>query len=562
MIKRIRRKRKIRNADFVEPDEIFLDSRNMPNFNLQQFEGRIEKPIGKNTIIFTGIFFILVLMIFSGRLLYLQVVKGEAYLERSEGNTLEKHIIFAERGIIYDRNNKEIAWNQQTVDTPFPARAYLSPGFSHLLGYISYPAEDKNGVFWQTEFKGLDGLEKQYNDILKGENGGKIAEVDVKGEIQSENIINPPLGGEGLYTTVDSRIQGELFRLIENLARSQAYNGGAGIIMDLRDGGIISSVSYPEYNAEILSRGKEKEIIDNYLSDKRKVFLDRTISGLYTPGSIIKPFLALGALAENIIDPAKKILSTGSISIPNPYRPGENSVFKDWRVNGWTDMRQALAVSSDIYFYTIGGGFEDQRGLGIVNIEKYIRLFGIGEKTDVDLPDEKSGTIPNPEWKMKNFAGDPWRIGDTYNSSIGQYGWQVTPIQMLRAIAAIGNDGRLLEPHFVLDKNAPATLQIMNLLEKDFAIVREGMRQAVSYGTAIALNVPYVEVAAKTGTAQVGVSKNKVNSWVVGFWPVENPKYAFTVMMESGPSSGATGATSVMRGLLDWMSQNAPEYLK
>jgi penicillin-binding protein 2 len=334
--------------------------------------------------------------------------------------------------------------------------------------------------------------------------------------------------------------------------------------MDVTNGEIISSVSYPEYSSEVLSQGKDKEIIKNYFSDKRKVFLDRTLSGLYTPGSIVKPFVALGALQEGIIDPLKKILSTGSISIPNPYNPKEKTVFKDWKAHGWVDMRKAIAVSSDVYFYEIGGGFEGQKGLGILNIEKYSTMFGIGKKTGVDVPDEINGVIPNPEWKLKNFKGDPWRVGDTYHTSIGQYGYQVTLMQMVRATSAIANEGILMTPHFIMgDKNMEIKNSVVPIEKSYFEIIHEGMRQAViEDGTAVALNVPYIKVAAKTGTAQLGVKKDRVNSWVIGFFPYENPRYAFALMMESGPKTNGIGASAIMREVLDYMNQNTPEYFE
>ena len=325
----------------------------------------------------------------------------------------------------------------------------------------------------------------------------------------------------------------------------------------------MTSTSYPEYDPLVLSFGKDSEKIQGYLKDKRKVFLDRAISGLYAPGSIVKPFFALGALAEKIIDPYKEILSTGSIAIPNPYVKGAETVFKDWKAHGWTDMSEAIAVSSDVYFYAIGGGFESQKGLGITNLNKYARLFGIGEKTGVDLPDEKSGNIPSPEWKLKTFKNDPWRIGDTYHTAIGQYGFQVTPLEMARATAALANGGTLVTPHFINNDDREALVkQIVDekILDSHYTSVREGMREAVTYGTAATMNVPFVDVAAKTGTAQVGISKNKVNSWVIGFFPYENPKYAFTVMMESGPAVGTVGAAPIMRQLLDWMAIYTPEY--
>ncbi len=564
MITRFIRKNKLRNKNsLVEPDEIFLDSKNLQNFDRQQFEGRIEKPIPKKTIWLLGFLFLFFMGIFSSRLGYLQIQKGEAYFERSQNNVLEKAIIFTDRGMVYDRNKAELIWNKKDEESPIPIRSYLSPGFSHLLGYVSYPTKDSSGNYWQGEFIGKDGLEKQYNDVLKGENGAKIIEMDALGEVYSENMINTPRPGTDLVTTIDSRIQKELFILIQELSESRGFTGGAGIIMDTENGEILVSTSFPEYNSEILSIGKDVSEISGYLSDKRKVFLDRNISGLYTPGSIVKPIFALAALAENIIDPYKEILSTGSISIPNPYFPDQKTIFKDWQVNGWTNMMEAIAVSSDIYFYEIGGGYEDQKGLGITNLEKYANFFKLGEKTGVDLPDETSGTIPNPKWKEENFNGDPWRVGDTYHTAIGQYGFQVTPMEMVRAVAAIANYGKLLTPHFILsDFEKEKAFFVMDFDSKYFDLVHEGMKMAVTSGTASSLDVPYVKVAAKTGTAQIGVAKNKVNSWVIGFFPYEKPKYAFAVIMEAGPNTNTVGATSVMRQLLDWMFINTPEYFE
>ncbi len=432
-----------------------------------------------------------------------------------------------------------------------------------MLGYVSYPTKDNSGNYWQTEFIGKDGLEKQYQDIIKGENGSKIREINAKGVVYSENIINIPKQGGDLITSIDSRIQTELFNLIKNLSQNNGFSGGAGILMDVQNGEIIASTSFPEYNSEILSLGKDTKKINGYLNDKKKPFMDKIVSGLYTPGSIVKPFFGLGALAEGVIDQYKRILSTGSISIPNPYFPDQKTIFKDWRANGWTNMAEAISVSSDVYFYEIGGGFENQKGLGIANIEKYAKLFGFGKKTGVDLPDETQGTIPSPEWKALNFKGDAWRIGDTYHTAIGQYGFQVTPIEMVRAVSSIANNGKLLTPHFVMgDTQKENQFSIIDLPKEHFDVIHEGMRMAVTSGTATSLNVPYVEVAVKTGTAQLGVAKNKVNSWVIGFLPYENPKYAFTVMMEAGPTTNSVNASTVMRQLLDWMSVNTPEYFK
>ena len=148
---------------------------------------------------------------------------------------------------------------------------------------------------------------------MEGINGTKIVEVDARKEVHSENIINAPQRGKDLNTTIDSRIQTELFTLIKKMSDSNSFKGGSGVLLDVRNGEVITSTSFPEYDSEILSLGKDSATINGYLSDKRKVFMDRTISALYTPGSIVKPFFAIGALMENVIDPYKKILSTGFV---------------------------------------------------------------------------------------------------------------------------------------------------------------------------------------------------------------------------------------------------------
>lgn len=578
MIRKILRKNKLRKRNtFVEPDEIFLDSKNLANFDNQQFEGRIEKPITRNAIYFLGGFFILLSIIFISRLAYLQMIKGESYFKRSESNTLEKVLIFADRGIIYDRNKVELAWNTEVeleIDNSKKEekqavkvldRSYINPGFSHVLGYVTSPATDKKGKYWQTEFMGKDGLEKIYNERLRGVNGAKVIEVDALGKIHSENIINTPERGAELITTIDSRLQKEVFNQIKSLSEAHGFRGGSGVMMNVENGEIIFSTSFPEYDGNVLSKGEDSEKISNYFTDKRKVFLDRAISGLYTPGSIIKPFLALAALNEKIIKPDKEILSTGSISINNPFKKGEKTVFKDWKAHGYTDMARAIAVSSDVYFYTIGGGFGGQKGLGIANIERYSKIFGIGEKTGIDLPDETNGIIPNPEWKAKNFKGDIWRIGDTYHTAIGQYGFQVTPMEMVRAVGALANRGTLLTPHFILgDKEKESQIKKLEIdfKDEDYDVIHKGMRMNVSEGTASVMNIPEVKISAKTGTAQLGVERDRINSWVIGFFPSDKPKYAFAIMMESSPSSNGVGASYLMRQVLNYMVLNTPEYFK
>jgi penicillin-binding protein 2 len=363
--------------------------------------------------------------------------------------------------------------------------------------------------------------------------------------------------------SIESSIQNKMYLEIKSLAERVGFSGGAGVIMNVDNGEIIAMTSYPEYSSQVLTDGQDSNLIDKYLKDKKTPFLNRVIDGLYAPGSTVKPFMAYSALNEEIIDPYKNIYSSEYLSLPNPYDSSKPTIFRDWKVHGYVDMKRALAVSSDIYFYTIGGGFENQKGLGILNIDKYMKMFGFGEPLFSSFFIGPKGVIPTPEWKKENFAGDDWRVGNTYHTSIGQYGFQVSPIQMVRAVSAIANGGKILEPKILLNEEVEVISDLK--LKADYLkIVIDGMRDGVvkDYGVAKGLNSKDYSVAAKTGTAELGVYKQFVNSWITGFFPYENPKYAFVIIMEKGPEANTIGAMSVMRQVLDFIALNRPEYLK
>ena len=562
-IKKISRRNSIRNRE-IEPDEIFIDSTNLPEFNTDQFEGRIERPISRNSIIFIGIAFFIIGVLFGWKVWTLQISQGKTFASISENNRLDNSIIFADRGVIYDRNNIELVWNERVEGDDFSKRKYVDmPGLSHILGYVSYPLKDTSGVYYQDEFIPKAGIEKLYNNILNGSSGLKIIETNARMEVQSESTTLPANNGENIVLSIDSKVQNKMYEFIESLTEEIGFDGGAGVIMDINNGEILSMASFPEYSSKVLSDGEPREKILEYAQNKNNPYLNRVVAGLYTPGSTVKLFVSLGALNEKLITPEKQILSTGSISIPNPYFPDKESVFVDWKAHGLVDMRDAIAVSSNVYFYEIGGGFKDQEGLGIERIEKYMRMFGFGEKTEIypkDVLTEEDGVIPNPQWKEENFPGDEWRIGDTYHTAIGQYGFQVTALQLVRAVSAIANEGKLYKPTLILGGGGQSDRA--SVRKKHYSIVREGMRRAVTDGTAKGLNIPQVKVAAKTGTAQLGTTKTYVNSLVVGFFPYDNPKYAFTVIMEKGKQSNTIGALYIMRQLLEWMAENTPEYLE
>ncbi|OHA93562.1 MAG: hypothetical protein A3H52_00790 [Candidatus Zambryskibacteria bacterium RIFCSPLOWO2_02_FULL_39_26] len=557
----LKRKNPTKNKD-IDPDEIFLDSKNLPAFDVNQFEGRMERPISQSVFNFLVIFLFLIGIVFVYKLWNLQVVEGEKFRIRSDNNNLRNTIIFADRGVIYDRNNVPIVWNainSQTND--FSLRIYAtSTGLSTTLGYVKYPSKDSSGIYYQNRYDPIDGLEKVYDTILSGMNGIKIIETDVKGNIVSESVIQKPVDGDNLPLSIDLNLQRKLNESLLDIADRAGYRGGSGVIMDIATGEILAISNFPEYSSQVMTDGSDSKKINAWVNNKNYPFLNRAINGLYTPGSIMKIFIAMGVLDLAVINPSKQIVSTGSISIPNPFIKDKPSIFLDWKAHGPVDLRRAIAVSSNVYFYEVTGGFESQPGIGILNIEKYTRMFGFGTTTKINFSGELPGTIPSPEWKKKNFNGDEWHVGDTYNTAIGQYGFQVTPLQAVRAVGAIGSGGILVTPTLIKGQIGPKSMIELN---SDFyRIIKEGMRLGVTEGTSAALNFPFVEVVSKTGTAQLGVSKDEVNSWVIGFWPYKNPKYAYAIVMERGSRNNQFGAVLVMRELFDWVNIYASEYLQ
>jgi len=558
-----RRKKKQRTE--ISPEEILIDAHNLPSFNAGRLEGRLHRPIEARALrplilllLFAGLFIV-------GRAGQLMAINGEQYQDLSERNRLGHSLIFAERGIIYDRNGMELAWNVPHVEDgayeEYDQREYATTtGLAHVLGYVRMPARDAKGVLYREGIEGLAGVELAYNDELRGKNGTKIVETDACMQVVSEGVYEDAQPGAPIHLSIDATIQHKLYSLIASLAKDIPFRGGAGVLMDVRTGEILALTSYPEYEPNGIVSGNS-ERISTYANDDRVPYLDRVVAGQYTPGSIVKPYLASAALTEGLVRPETTFVSTGALRLANPYHPGQYSTFTDWKAHGVVNLRRALAVSSNVYFYYIGGGFGDQEGLGIDRINQYMHMYGFGMPTGIKLDGEKVGVIPSPKWKAENFPNDPtWRIGDTYNTSIGQYGFQVTPLQMVRGIAAIANGGLLLTPRLETEYTRYGVRKVP-IPEEHLQTVRGGMRDAVLEGTAKGLNVPYVDIAAKTGTAEIDAGKKYVHAWSVGFFPYENPRYAFAVVMERGPHNNVIGGVYVMRQFFDWLHENDSQYL-
>ncbi len=537
----------------LDVDDILVDSLNLSKLDTVKLEGKFTSQISPfNLFTLLGIV-ILVFTVFLWKLFSLQILMGNYYKQISESNTLSKQVIFAKRGVIKDRFGELLAYNSELKniihtrvgDLEVFKRVYNKKykGISHILGYVKYPQTDKNGHLWREKYQGVGGVEEFFNDILNGKNGIKLVEQDANGDFVSSGKLKEPKDGEMLQLSIDARLNDALYRSLNDYLPHTSFKEGAAAIMDIQTGELIALTSVPDYDLNLLASG-DKEYLKEILRNKTSPLIDRAIMGQYAPGSIVKPFVALAALNEKIIKPDDKLLSTGALKLPNPYNPDKPTIFKDWKAHGWINMKEALAYSSDEYFYKIGGGYKNQVGLGIKRILKYARLFGFGEKRGVELPSESAGLVPSPKWKKEIF-GAPWNIGDTYHTSIGQYGFLITVLQAVDYVASVANGGNLLSPTIIKNKEVPKLN--LGFSVKDINVIHDGMRMATNIGTARPLKLPEVAIAAKTGTAQTGIKNERKNSWVIGFWPYKKPRFAFAAMLSRGDEHDTGSASHAMR---------------
>lgn len=546
--------KKNKNVDF---DEILMDAHNIPGFHRESFEGTLENPIKKQVFIFLGTFFLLTGAIFLFRVGFLDIAQGDYFLSRAKNNYLREVIYESERGIVFDRDKNPLTFNEflDPEKNNQWVRNYRNFGFLHSIGFLTR----KDDLFLA---RGASGLELMYDNILKGSPNKLIEEVNATGNVMGFGVTAKGQKGSSILTSISSGLSERIARLVESTANAHGFIGGAAVVIDTRNGEIIALVSFPEFDPNIFSKGVSQEIVRNLTSSSKKPFFNRAVSGLYPPGSIVKPAVAAAALAENIIEEKKEILSAGPIVLKNPFFPDKPDVFPDWKNHGWVDMKKALSLSSDIYFYVIGGGYQDQKGLGVSNILKYFEKFGYNSLTGVDLPGESRGVFPDPEKETSDKRN--WSIGDTYHLSIGQGDLQVTPIAMSVYASILANRGFFYPPHLgkailgdngkILEKFSYAE-NMVDIPKEVFAVVREGMRDAVRYGTAVGLSGYPIEIAAKTGTAEIG-NTGRVHSWSIGFLPYEEPKIAWAIVMENGSVHNTIGATFVASQMIQWLVEN------
>ncbi len=445
-----------------------------------------------------------------------------------------------------------------------PRRHYLADqSLSPVLGYTGKftDAEWKEILQSpQTEYRFIDvvgktGLEATYEAQLRGTSEKASVEVNAQRREQKVLTSEPAVPGQNLITTLDAGLQATVAKALKDTVGRLHVSGGAAVAIDPRTGGVLALVSTPTYNSNDFVTGLSESAYTSLTSDSRRPLFFRAIAGEYPSGSTIKPVIAAAALDQGVITPQTTVLSTGGIKIDKWF-------FPDWKAGGHgvTNVTKAIADSVNTFFYTIGGGTETFTGLGIDRMTEYARAFGFGAPTGIDLPGERGGFLPSKAWKEQT-KGEPWYIGDTYHFAIGQGDLLVTPLQMALSTATVANGGTLYKPHLIqafqgVDGEArlvpPTELRSPVQHADSIATVRQGMRQAVTNGSARALQALTAPAAGKTGTAQYG-SENKTHAWFIGFAPYDNPTIAIAVIVEGGGEGGVAALPVAKAGMQYWL---------
>ncbi|MFH1487202.1 MAG: penicillin-binding protein 2, partial [Chloroflexota bacterium] len=469
----------------------------------------------------------------------------------------------AETAFTIEERNAELPGVQILIE---PTRQYTDGmSTSQVLGYVGrISAEEYDSLqdrgYELNDRLGKTGIELIYEKQLRGKPGKEQIEVNALGRKLTTIERAEPQAGDNLILTLDLDLQERMTELLSaGMGRSEH---SVAIAMNPQTGEILSMVSLPSYDNNLFSTSISKEALTELLEDQRRPLFNRATGAMYPPGSIFKIVTGLAALQEGVATARTQIMSTGQITVPNKYDPSIIYTFRDWAPLGMLNFYQAVARSSDIYFYHLAGGYEEFKGLGVERLSRYAREFGLGQQTGIDLPVEAKGLVPDEHWKWETKK-EPWLTGDTYNYGIGQGYLLTTPLQMLTVAATVAADGIVMRPQIVraivdADGNAlvpfsPQPVRTLPVSPTNLQIMREGMRQAVEWGTATAAQVPGIQIAGKTGTAEHGTpdpvtGKYPTHAWFLCFAPYEEPEVALAVFLESG--NGALDAAPIASNML------------
>ena len=547
----------------------------------------------KNRSFFLLVLFGFVFIILFSRLIYVQIIKGNYFRYLSNSNRTKTVVIHAPRGIIFDRNDTPLVFNVpgfreivngKTVFLPKDEALNLiaqgkkdlevdnlreypyKEDFSHVIGFTGQISQDQLGLVNFSSYKsgdviGKEGLEQEYESVLRGTDGRQLFEVDASGKEIRNLGKQDPVSGQNITTTLDSGLQQVAFDAMKDVKR------GAAVITNPK-GEVLTLLSKPSFDANLFTMGKEYKVasdssyltLSDILTDnKNQPLLDRSISGVYPPGSTFKLIVASSGLVNKIIDENWTIedtgvLTIGSFSFSNWYYTGYGG--KDGEVN----VIKGIKRSNDIFFYKLA------EKVGVDKVSETAAKFNLGKALGIDLQGESSGTVPTPGWKLKNI-GEQWYLGDTYHYGIGQGYLLTTPLQVNGWTQAIANNGVLYKPH-LLKSESPKVLA-SNLLDLNSSnLIKEGMVEACSPGgvawplfdfkvknsklkidgkniTAVASassDFRHVVVACKTGTAENGNGSTEPHAWITLFAPAYNPQIIVTILSEnSGEGSNIAG---------------------
>jgi penicillin-binding protein 2 len=446
------------------------------------------------------------------------------------------------------------------------------PLTSHLLGYVGRIdaeeyAELRDDGYQLNDRLGKAGVELTYEAVLRGAPGYRQVEIDAAG--QEINTIRsvPPRPAGNLVLALDLDLQRRVAEFLQN-AQGNSRNAVA-IVMDVRSGEVLAMVSLPAYDNNILTDPVDQDALPGLLDDPAKPMVNHAIAEVHPPGSTFKQVTGSAALQEGVATADTTITSYGYITVRDKYNPNKVWVMRDWAALGTLNFYRGLAMSSDVYFYYLSGGYYQNgqqvfRGLGAERLARYAREYGLGALTGIDLPGEAAGLVPDPAWK-EEAIGEVWTLGDTYNFGIGQGYLTLTPLQLLRVAAAIANGGDVLVPHVVreivneegnvLQRVEREVAHKLNISDANLAIMREALRQAAVYGPARTGASSQVTIAAKTGTAEFGQqladgSYATSHAWYTAYAPFDDPEIAVVVFLEKG--IGATHAGPVAKQIFDY----------
>lgn len=466
-----------------------------------------------------------------------------------------------------------------------PVREYKQGALmSQILGYggrisreeyeASLPALDSEApkIYAPDDEVGKTGIEAAFETDLRGKKGGRTVRVDSTGRIVGTLATVDPGPGSNVVLTIDLDLQREVTAALQEGLDKAGVKSGVAIALNPKTGEIYSMVSLPSYDDNLFSGGISMKDWNQLNNDESLPMLNRAIAGTYPPGSTFKMVTSAAALEDGAIDRNTKFNCQGRIDIPNPWNDAQRTYFYCWlrTGHGSVNVVEALAQSCDVFFYNAGAkGGADQngnelfyyepyggqrvsfRGVGIDKINEYAKDFGLGKKTGIELPGEQRGVIPDPAWKEELWPDQPWALGDTLNTAIGQGYDLLTPLQLANVTAAVANGGTLYRPRLVdrivdaqgnvVKQFEPEILGTVPVSKENLATVREGMHAAVTRGSAYRANIPGLDVAGKTGTAEFGEKDPATglyktsHAWFVSFAPADDPQLAVVVLVEGGP---------------------------